>query len=73
MYPNKPKEIPFDNSDLIQKQLNQFKRNNSSITKNGFNRLILLHPDLINKVNEILYIFCHKNRIILMVNYYVLY
>lgn len=54
MYPNRPKEMPFDNSDLIRKQLNQFKRNNSSITKNGFNRLILLHPDLINKVNEIL-------------------
>ena len=54
LYPTKPKEIPFDNSDLIQKQLNQFKRNNSPIKKEGFNRLILLHPELIGKVNEIL-------------------
>lgn len=53
-YPNKPNEIPFDNSDLIDKQLKQLKRNNKPIRKEEFNRLVLLHPQLIGKVNELL-------------------
>lgn len=54
LYPNKPKEIPSDNSDLIQKELNQLKREGAPINKEVFERLILLHPELIGKVNEIL-------------------
>lgn len=53
-YPNKPNEIPFDNSDLIDKQLKQLKRNNKPVRKEEFNRLVLLHPQLIGKVNELL-------------------
>lgn len=51
-YPNKPKEIPNDNSDLIDKEIRQNKRENNSITRNSFERLILLHPNLMNKINK---------------------
>lgn len=51
-YPNKPKEIPNDNSDLIDKEIRQNKRENKSITRNSFERLILLHPNLMNKINK---------------------
>ena len=47
-YPNKPKEIPTDNSDLIDKEIRQSK----SITRKSFERLILLHPNLMNKINQ---------------------
>ena len=47
-YPNKPKEIPNDNSDLIDKETRQ----NKSITRESFERLILLHPNLMNKINQ---------------------
>ena len=51
-YPNKPKDIPIDNSDLIEKQIRQQQRNKQPITKKTFDRLILLHPYLIDKVNQ---------------------
>ena len=51
-YPNKPKEIPTDNSDLIDKEIRQNKRQNKSITRESFKRLILLHPNLMNKINQ---------------------
>ena len=51
-YPNKPKEIPTDNSDLIDKEIRQNKRENKSITRKSFERLILLHPNLMNKINQ---------------------
>ncbi len=51
-YPNKPNEIPQDNSDLIDKQIKQDQRDNHPITKKSFERIILLHPYLIDKVNQ---------------------
>lgn len=51
-YPNKPKEIPTDNSDLIDKEIRQNERENKSITRESFKRLILLHPNLMNKINK---------------------
>ena len=51
-YPNKPKKIPNDNSDLIDKEIRQNKRENKSITRKSFERLILLHPNLMNKTNQ---------------------
>ena len=51
-YPNKPKEIPIDNSDLIEKHIAQNKRMNKPVTKESFERIILLHPNLIEKVNQ---------------------
>ncbi len=52
IYPNKPKEIPQDSSDLIDKQIRQDQRSNSPITKQSFERIVLLHPYLIDKVNQ---------------------
>lgn len=51
-FPNKPKEIPMDSSDLIDKQIRHLQRNSQPITKECFERLILLHPYLIDKVNQ---------------------
>lgn len=51
-YPNRPKEIPVDDTDLIQKQINQADRNHQKITKKTFRRLLYLHPDLFNLVNQ---------------------
>jgi len=47
MYPNKPKDIPQDSSDLIDREI----RYSSHLTKKSFERIILLHPYLIEKVN----------------------
>lgn len=51
-YPDKPKDIPMDSSDLIDKQIRQQLRNNQPVTKKSFERLVLLHPYLIDKVNQ---------------------
>ena len=51
-YPNKPKEIPNDNSDLIDKEIRQNERTKTQVTKESFERLILLHPNLMNKINK---------------------
>jgi hypothetical protein len=52
IYPNKPKEIPSDSSDLIDKQIRQQKRNNKPVSKECFARILLLHPYLIDKINK---------------------
>lgn len=52
IYPNKPKEISQDSSDLIDKQIRQQQRNNIPITKQSFERIVLLHPHLIDKINQ---------------------
>ncbi len=52
IYPNRPERIPLDNSDLIEKQIKHNQRNNTPITKSSFERIVLLHPYLINKVNQ---------------------
>lgn len=51
-YPNRPKEIPMDDTDLIQKQINQANRNHQEITKKTFRRLLYLHPNLFHFVNQ---------------------
>ena len=51
-YPNKPKEIPNDNSDLIDKEIRQIEKTKTQVTKESFERLILLHPNLMNKINQ---------------------
>ena len=53
-YPNKPMDIPMDDSDLIEKEIEYCNRSNVPIKKELFNRLVYLHPNLINKVNDIL-------------------
>lgn len=51
-YPNKPKNFSSDNSDLIDKLIRHFQRTKREITKEHFERLVLLHPNLIDKVNQ---------------------
>lgn len=48
-YPNKPNSIPLDNSDLIDKEIKIAKMMNF---KPNFERLLFLHPQLLDKVNE---------------------
>ena len=48
-YPNKPKGFSEDNSDLIDKQIRQLERDNKPVTKSSFSRLVLMHPNLIEK------------------------
>lgn len=49
-YPNKPKEIPVDDSDLLDEEIN-FNKNKTNSRK-VFDRLILLHPSLIESFNK---------------------
>lgn len=58
-YPNRPNSIPLDDSDLIEKELKHATRENRPITQETFERLLLLHPKLLEKVN---YIACLKNN-----------
>lgn len=51
-YPTKPIGHPEDNSDLIDKQIIQNTRDNKPVTRESFERLILLHPNLMDKVNK---------------------
>ena len=51
-YPNKPKDIPQDNSDLIDKILNRYTKNSKPIPTNVFDRLLYLHPYLLDQVNK---------------------
>lgn len=51
-YPNRPKEIPIDDTDLIQKQINQANRNHQKVTKKTFRRLLYLHPNLFHLINQ---------------------
>lgn len=51
-YPEKPNDMPMDSSDLIDKLIRQHQRNNQKVRKKSFERLILLHPYLIDKVNQ---------------------
>ena len=51
-YPNKPKSIPSDNSDLIEKQIMYQQISNKDVTKQCFERLVLLHPELLDKINQ---------------------
>ena len=51
-YNNKPNEVPFDNSDLINKEIRQQKRKNKEITSHTFDNLIYYHPYLMEKINN---------------------
>ncbi len=53
-YPNRPSDISMSDYDLINRELQYHIKNNLPITKNTFNRTILLHPNLMSRVNQIL-------------------
>ena len=51
-YPNKPKNIPTDDSDLLQKEIDQIERIGRQVNNESFDRLILLHPGLLPVINN---------------------
>lgn len=52
-YPNKPKGMSKDGSDILDKFRNYKNNLNKEFTKNEFNRLVFLHPNLIDKINDL--------------------
>lgn len=53
-YPNKPNRMQSDNSDIIEKWKYYKNELNKNFTKRDFDRLVFLHPYLLNKVNEVI-------------------
>ena len=51
-YPNRPKEIPNHDEDLIEKQIRQTTRNHRKVSSKDFRRLLYLHPELLDAVNR---------------------
>lgn len=51
-YPNRPGYIPEDDHDLIKKQYYLKEKLNKQIDKHNFDRLLFLHPNLLEKINE---------------------
>lgn len=48
-YPNRPDYIPEDDTDLLEKTI---RYASDPITREDFTHLLLLHPNLLDKVNE---------------------
>lgn len=53
-YPNRPKDIPLNDSDLILKTVSMAKRRKDPITKDTFARLLYIHPHLLDSANKVL-------------------
>lgn len=51
-YPNRPKSIPVDDNDLIEREIKMASRSGQKITKKIFRRLLYLHPNLFSLVNQ---------------------
>ncbi len=52
-YPNKPSGFKQDGSDILDKWRRYKYKMNKEFTKNEFDRLIYLHPNLMTKINEL--------------------
>lgn len=52
LYPNKPKNMSNDDLDIIDKEIFYITKMNKIKSKNEFDRLIYLHPNLIEEVNN---------------------
>ncbi len=50
-YPNRPANIPLDDTDLIETEVRQANREKGPLTHETFERLLFLHPNLLEKVN----------------------
>ena len=51
-YPNRPKSIPNNDSDLLQRELNQINRTGKQINQESFDKLLLFHPNLLPMINQ---------------------
>lgn len=52
-YPNKPSSMKQDGSDILDKWRFYKNRLNKEFSKNEFDRLVYLHPELLDKINEL--------------------
>ncbi|MCX4364996.1 MAG: hypothetical protein OSJ70_04410 [Bacilli bacterium] len=52
-YPNKPDVMPIDNSDILNKWRRYNQKLGREFSKRDFNRLVYLHPKLLDKANEL--------------------
>ena len=52
-YPNKPSSFKSDGLDILDKWRFYKNKMNKEFTKNEFDRLIYLHPNLMTKINEL--------------------
>ena len=52
-YPNKPEGFKQDGSDILDKWRRYKYKMNKEFTKNEFDRLVYLHPNLLPKINEL--------------------
>lgn len=52
-YPDKPKNIPSDDSDLLYREFKRFEHTIENINHENFERLLLLHPQLLEKINTL--------------------
>ncbi len=53
-YPKRSESIPKDDLDLLERTIEYTKMKNESVNKLTFERLLYLHPNLLEKVNETL-------------------
>ncbi len=51
-YPDRPKDIPLDDKDLFDKEIQHITSTNKSFDKDSFERLVLFHPNLIPVINS---------------------
>ena len=68
-YPNKPDSMKMDGSDILDKWRRYKEKFGHKFTKNEFDRLVCLRPNLLDKINELLKEFGYgfsytKNNII---------
>lgn len=52
-YPNRPKFMKQDGSDILDKWRFYKNKLNKNFTKNDFDRLVCLHPELLTKINDL--------------------
>lgn len=52
-YPNKPVGFKYDGSDILDKWRRYKYKMNKDFSKNEFDRLAYLHPNLLSKINEL--------------------
>ena len=56
-YPNKPDGMKKDGSSILDKWRFYKKELKKEFNKNGFDRLVYLHPELLNQINDLAYEF----------------
>ncbi len=51
-YPNKPKFIPSNDMDLLEKNIKWINSNILPLKRESFERLLFLHPSLLDEINQ---------------------